>query len=207
MEPTLVNTDISTVTDVAPPPIRYCEDMSPSQWSRTAFAIAVVFASLPVASRIFLGDWEFESAAGIACLCAMAGVYFHIRDRRAFRGIPDAAAMLDQAHRMALAGRTDRAIARLNTAIRLTPRFWQAYQFRGELCLLAQRPQDAVRDFDQAIQLSPIEPHLYALRAQAHLALGDEAASARDFETANSLLNNGLAGHDIDRPGPRLGQP
>ena len=161
--------------------------MSPSQWSRTAFAIALVFGSLPVASRIFLGDWEFESAAGIAVLCAVAGIYFRILDRRAFRAIPDPAAMLDQANQLASAGRTDRAMARLNAAIRLSPRFWQAFQYRGELHLLHQHPDAALRDFDQAIALAPAEPHLYALRAQAHLMLGDEASSTKDFEAANSL--------------------
>src|SRR5438034_11577826 len=76
--------------------IRYRGYMTPAQWSRTAFAIALVFGSFPVAGRIFLGDWEFEAAAGIACLCAVAGIYFRVLDRRAFRAIPDLAAMLDQ---------------------------------------------------------------------------------------------------------------
>jgi tetratricopeptide (TPR) repeat protein len=161
--------------------------MSPAQWSRTAFAVALVFGSLPVASRVLLGDWEFESAAGIACLCAIAGVYFRIVDRRTFRALPDPAAMLDQANQLASAGRTDRAAARLTEAIRLSPRFWQAFQYRGELHLLHGRPGDARHDFDQAIAIAPNEPHLYALRAQAHLALGDEPAGARDLETAGVL--------------------
>jgi tetratricopeptide (TPR) repeat protein len=171
------------------PAIRYREVMSPSQWSRTAFAIALVFGSLPVASRILLGDWEFESAVGIAALCAIAGVYFRILDRRTFRAIPDPAAMLDQANRLAAAGRTDRAMARLTRAISLSPRFWQAFQYRGELHLFQLNPDAALRDFDSAIELAPAEPHLYVLRAQAHLALGDEAASARDVELAGSIGN------------------
>jgi tetratricopeptide (TPR) repeat protein len=161
--------------------------MTPAQWSRTAFGIALVFGSFPVAGRIFLGDWEFEAAAGIACLCAVAGIYFRILDRRAFRAIPDLAAMLDQANQFAAAGRTDRAMARLNAAIRLSPRFWQAFQYRGQLHLIQHEPDAALRDFDQAIELAPAEPHLYALRAQTHLALGNEASSIKDFETADSL--------------------
>ena len=161
--------------------------MSPLQWSRTAFAIALVFGSLPVISRILLGDWEFETAAGIACLCVVLGVYFRIRDRRSFRTIPDPAAMLDQANQLASAGRIDRATARLTEAIRLSPRFWQAFQYRGELYLLQRRADAALRDFDAAIELAPAEPHLYLLRAQAHLLLGDEGSSTSDFETANSL--------------------
>lgn len=161
--------------------------MSPLQWSRTAFGVAVVFGSLPVASRILLGDWEFESAVGIACLCAVFGVYFHILDRRSFRALPDPAAMLDQANQFVSAGRTDRALSRLTEAIRLSPRFWQAYQYRGELHLLHERPTQALRDFDHAISLAPAEPHLYILRAQLHRALGDEDAAAEDVQTAESL--------------------
>jgi tetratricopeptide (TPR) repeat protein len=168
--------------------------MSPSQWSRAAFGIAAVFGSLPVASRILLGDWEFESAGGIACLCLAVGVYFRILDRRSFRAIPDPAAMLDQANQLASAGRTDRALARLTEAIRLSPRFWQAFQYRGELHLLHQRPVDALRDFDEAIALAPNEPHLYILRAHVHQALGDESSSAQDLETASSL-NAGPGGN------------
>jgi tetratricopeptide (TPR) repeat protein len=158
--------------------------MSPSQWSRTAFAIALVFGSLPLASRLVLGDWEFQGGAGIACLCVAAGVYFKILDRRSFRGLPDPAAMLDQANQLAAAGRSDRALARLTEAIRLSPDFWQAYQYRGELHLLHGRTDNALEDFDRAIALAPAEPHLYALRAQAHLVRGDESASARDLEKA-----------------------
>ena len=161
--------------------------MSLSQWSRTAFAIALVFGSLPVASRILLGDWEFESAGGIACLCAGLGLYFRIRDRRGFWAIPDPAAMLDQASQFASAGRIDRATARLTKAIRLSPRFWQAFQYRGELYLAQQRPDAALRDFDAAIALAPAEPHLYLLRGRAHLLLGDPLAADRDGETAAAL--------------------
>jgi len=162
--------------------------MSPARWSRTAFAIALVFGSLPVASRIFLGDWEFQGAGGIACLCAGAAIYFKIVDRRTFRGLPDPAAMLDQANQLAAAGRSDRALARLTEAIRLSPKFWQAFQYRGELHLLHGRAQLALEDFDQAIGLAPGEPHLFALRAQAHLVLGDEPASVRDLERAGGSL-------------------
>ncbi|MCU1239037.1 MAG: Tetratricopeptide 2 repeat protein [Candidatus Solibacter sp.] len=131
-----------------------------------------------------LGDWEFQGAAGIACLCVAAGVYFKVLDRRSFRGVSDPAAMLDQANQLAAAGRSDRALGRLTEAIRQSPRFWQAFQYRGELHLLHDRPEDALRDFDQAIAIAPAEPHLYALRAQAHLVLGDDVASARDLEAA-----------------------
>lgn len=145
--------------------------MSLARWSRTAFALAAVFGSLPLAARVLLGDWEFQSAGGIACLCAAAGMYFRIRDGRGFWPVPDPAVMLDQANRLAASGRPDRALARLTKAIHLSPRFWQAYQYRGELYLALQRPAEALRDFDQAIALAPGEHHLEALRDQARGAI------------------------------------
>lgn len=161
--------------------------MSLSQWSRTAFAIALVFGSLPVVSRILLGEWAFPDAGGIACLCAALGIYLRIRDGRGFWPVPDPASMLDQANQLAAAGRIDRATARLTRAIRLSPRFWQAFQYRGELYLARQLGDEALHDFDQAIAIAPDEPHLYILRAQARLLLGDTVASAEDFATASRL--------------------
>src|ERR1039458_9037943 len=52
--------------------------------------MAVVFGSLPLASRIFLGGWGFDGAAEIGCVCLLAGVYFHIVSRR-FPAVPDPA--------------------------------------------------------------------------------------------------------------------
>src|SRR5260370_40052509 len=80
------------------------------QWSRTAFAMAAVFGSLPLASRIFLGGWGFDGAMEIGCLCLMAGIYFHIVSRR-FPAVPDPATILERAGRRAAAGRSDPAIA------------------------------------------------------------------------------------------------
>jgi len=158
------------------------------QWSRTAWAMAILFGSLPLASRLFLGVWGFDGAAGIACLLLIAGGYFHLVSRRKSPAMQDPAAMLDQAGQLASAGRTDRAIAVLTKAIHQSPQFWQALQHRGELYL---QQEDAVPlaldDFSAAIQLAPREPHLYLLRAHTHRLLGDEASSQRDFDQASFL--------------------
>src|SRR5205823_1899899 len=101
------------------------------QWSRTAFALAALFGSFPVAGRLLLGEWTFEGATGIACLWLAIGLYLHIRARRV-KPVPDSAAMLDEALRLFSIGEPGPANAVLARAIRENPRFWQAYQCRGE---------------------------------------------------------------------------
>jgi tetratricopeptide (TPR) repeat protein len=137
-----------------------------------AWAMAFLFASMPVASKLFLGVWGFDGAAEIACLCLVLGTYFHIAGRRRSPAIPDPATMLDQAMQLALSGQTDEAIALLTETIRLSPQLWQAFQYRGELYLRQQSFDAALQDLNEAIRLAPEEPHLYILRGQVHSLLG-----------------------------------
>src|ERR1039457_4985721 len=88
--------------------------------------MALVFGSLPLASRIFLGGWGFDGAAEIGCLCLIAGVYFYIVSRR-FPAVPDPATILERAGERAASGRPDRAIALLTEGIRLSPGFGPPY--------------------------------------------------------------------------------
>jgi tetratricopeptide (TPR) repeat protein len=156
------------------------------QWSRAAWAMAILFASLPVACRVFVGAWGFEGAFEISCLCLVLGTYLHLLSRRSLPAIPDAATLLDRAIRLALEGQTDRGILLLTDAIRLNPRLWQAFQYRGELYLLQSQTLDAaLNDFTEAIRLAPEEPHLYVLRGQAHRLLGDEISARNDCEMAS----------------------
>jgi tetratricopeptide (TPR) repeat protein len=161
------------------------------QWSRTAFAMAAVFGSLPVASRIFLGGWGFDGAAEIGCLCLIAGAYFHIVSRR-FPAVPDPATILERAGERAASGQSDRAIALLTEGIRLSPELWQAYQYRGELYLQQGGQTDAaLQDFSEAIRLAPREQHLYLLRGRAYSLLGDEASARSDYASAAALAVEG----------------
>jgi cytochrome c-type biogenesis protein CcmH/NrfG len=146
--------------------------MDRRQWSRIAWALALLFGSLPVVGRFVLGDWEFVGAGEIACLLLLAGAYFHLRSRR-YAAKPDPATLLDQANQLAANGRTGRAIALLTKTIRQSPKLWQAYQYRGELHLRAGNAALAAQDFAEAIRLAPNEPHLYLLREQAYTLLGD----------------------------------
>jgi tetratricopeptide (TPR) repeat protein len=136
------------------------------QWSRTAYALAALFASFPLAARVLLGEWTFEGAGGIAGLWLTAGVYLDIRSRR-MRPSPDGAALLDEAIQLAHVGEVERANAVLARAIAENPRLWQAYQYRGEVRLASGDVSGALADFDHAIAIAPQEPHLYELRSRA----------------------------------------
>jgi len=140
--------------------------MDARQWSRAAWALALLFGSLPLAGRLVLGSWEFVSAGEIACCLLFAGAYFHVRSRR-FATRPDPATLLEHAHRLAASGRPDRALAVLTRTIRQSPRLWQAYQYRGELRLRLGEFALAAQDFAEAIRLAPDEPHLRHLLEQA----------------------------------------
>ena len=146
-----------------------------TQWSRAAWALAILFASLPVSSRLFLGVWGFEPAAGVAGLCVVAGTYLHLLARRAQAAIPDPADMLDEALGLARYGQVDEAIGLLTEAIRLSPWLWQAYQYRGEIYLAKELPELAAADFGEAVRLAPGELHLRELLGQA----GDQRPNQR----------------------------
>jgi tetratricopeptide (TPR) repeat protein len=137
-----------------------------------AWAMALLFASMPAASKLALGTWGFDGAAEISCLCLIVGTYLHIVGRRSTPAVPDAASMLDQAIQLAVSGEIDAAISLLTQTIRLSPQLWQAFQYRGELCLRQQRFDAAIRDFTEAIRLAPEEQHLQVLRGQAQSLLG-----------------------------------
>lgn len=147
------------------------------QWSRTAWGLALLFGSLPAASRIFVGVWGFEGSAELACLCTLLGIYFHFAGRRYIR-LKDAALMLDRALQRAREGHTEQAIHILTQAIRLSPRLWQAYQYRGELRLLQGSPATALDDFNTAIRLAPEESDLRTLRQQAERLLAGDSTDA-----------------------------
>jgi tetratricopeptide (TPR) repeat protein len=140
------------------------------QWSRTAYALAAVFASFPIAGRLLLGEWTFEGATGLAGLWLAIGVYLHIRSRR-LKAIPDPAAILDEALQLLSSGDPDGAFALLDRAILESPRFWQAYQHRGLARLQFGDTSAALSDFDEAIRLAPDEPQLYELRSRAETLL------------------------------------
>jgi tetratricopeptide (TPR) repeat protein len=158
------------------------------QWARAAWGLAALFGSLPVATRIFLGSWGFPEAAELSFVCLAAGTYLEIRGRRTLRALRDDATALERALSLGAQGRSGEAEAVLTNALRISPRLWQAYQYRGQLRL--REPESwsaALADFNEAIRLAPKESHLYILRSQVYGLLGDDGSARKDQETAVSL--------------------
>ena len=94
------------------------------QWSRAAFVIAVLFASL--------GLWGFDGAWSLVVLSGIAGVYFHIVGRRHGK-LPDPALMLERAQELAAEGRVDEARGLLAETVRLSPWFTEAREYLEKL--------------------------------------------------------------------------
>lgn len=114
------------------------------QWSGAALGLAALFASL--------GAWGLEGAWSMALLSALAGAYFYATGRR-YRRVPDPASMLDRARELAAGGRTAKALALLTETIRLSPRFWQAFEYRAELYSAQGNTEAAARDREEAVRL------------------------------------------------------
>jgi len=173
------------------------EDLEPSadaalsrarQWRRAALALAFLFASLPVAGKLFLGSWRFDGALEIGGLCLVAAAYLYFVGRETRPPIPDSAATLDEALQLAASGETDRALALLDEAVQLSPQLWQARQYRGQMRLAEpDAAESALNDFTEAIRLAPDEPHLYILRSYVVTVLGQDSSARADLETAARL--------------------
>jgi tetratricopeptide (TPR) repeat protein len=158
------------------------------QWLRAALALAFLFASLPLAGKLFLGSWRFNGALEIACLCLFAAAYLYFVGRGRRPPMPDSAAILDAALQLAASGETGRGIALLDEALRLNPSLWQAWEYRGQMRLGdTDAVESALKDFTEAIRLAPGEPHLYILRSHAFSLLGHDSSARADLEAAARL--------------------
>jgi len=158
------------------------------QWSRAALALAVVFGSLPLTTKLVLGSSGFEGAPGIACLCLVAAAYLYLAGRKSTPPVPDSAAILGEAIRIAASGDTGRGIALLDEAFRLSPDLWQAREYRGYFRLgESDAAEGALQDFTDAIRLAPAEPHLYILRGHVYTLLGRESEARADLDAAARL--------------------
>jgi len=120
-----------------------------------------------MAVLLLLGSWAFPEGLGLAALCGIAAAYFHLMSRRRMRVLPDPADTIRAAVELAYEGKTDRAIAALTKEIGRSPKFWQAYQYRGQLHLAQGAASLALRDIEEAIRLAPGEADLYLLRDAA----------------------------------------
>jgi len=158
------------------------------RWCRAALALAFLFASLPLAGKLFLGSWRFDGAAAIACLCLIAAAYLYFVGRERRPPIPDSALILDKAIRLAASGEIDKGLALLDKALQLSPRLWQARQYRGQMRLAEpDAAESALKEFTEAIRLAPGEPHLYILRSHVFSLLGQDSSARADLEAAARL--------------------
>jgi tetratricopeptide (TPR) repeat protein len=158
------------------------------QWYRAALALALIFASLPLASKLFLDSWRFDGALDLAGLCILAAAYLYFVGRDHHPQIPDSAAILDQALKLTAAGATGQGLALLDEALRLDPGLWQAWEYRGQIHL--GKPggaESALKDFTEAIRLAPDEPHLHLLRSHVFTLLGQDSSAQADLEAAARL--------------------
>ena len=150
-------------------------------------AIGLLFASMPVGAKILLGVWGFQEAAAISIICFAIATYLYLMSRGRMRTIPDGTEMMDRARRLAASGKMAKAIFVLTKTLRLDPKLWQAFQYRGELRVSQGDYRGALDDFSEAIRLAPHERHLYLLRAQVYSAMGQESPAQHDYETASRI--------------------
>jgi len=89
-------------------------------------------------------------------------------------------------------GEYDDAIRELEAAVRLNPCLAVGYCGLGDALTYANRPADALEQFEQAIRLSPHDPYrwgFYSYRALTHLFLGEFEAAAEWAERATRTAN------------------
>jgi tetratricopeptide (TPR) repeat protein len=155
------------------------------QWSRAAWALSLLFATLPLANRIATGRWGFSDATAVAVIGLLLGTYFHLAGRH-YSSLPDSAVLLDQAIRAAAQGRIRKPIRLLSEAIEHDPQLWQAWEYRAGLYVKRRELDLALRDLTEAIRLAPGEPHLYLRRAEVHRLAGNAAVASSDEESASA---------------------
>jgi tetratricopeptide (TPR) repeat protein len=171
------------------------------RWRRTALGMAILFVSLPVAGKLFLGSWGFDGAPAVACLCLIAAAYLYLVGRGRRHPVPDSATILDEAIQQAATGEIDRALALLDEALRLDRRLWQARQYSGQVRLgKPGAAEAALQDFTAAIRLAPDEPHLYILRSHVLALLGRDSDARADLDAAARLGRDGGAAASIAEP-------
>ena len=95
-------------------------------------------------------------------------------------------------------GKNVEAIADFDTAIRLKPKYAEAYCERGKIKARISQVFASITDFDTAIRLKPKYAEAYYCRGMAKRALGERGAALTDFNTA-ILLKDGYVDAYISR--------
>ena len=95
-----------------------------------------------------------------------------------------------EAHALAVAGRSDEAIARYTDAIALDPTIALIYLGRGQAYAGKQDYAVALADFNRAIELDPDRSVAFLERGRAYLAITDFAAAEADLQHAIDISNS-----------------
>lgn len=103
------------------------------------------------------------------------------------RGHPLAEAYRIRGHELSVNGEHDRAIADLDTAIRIDPSFPHAYTTRGLAYASKGDYARAIADCDRAIRMAPQMPRNYRDRGIVYRIKGDYEHAAADFNRAIRL--------------------
>jgi tetratricopeptide (TPR) repeat protein len=141
-------------------------------WGLAAVALAAV--AVPLGWRTILRNADYGSALRMWEL----GVRQRPENPRARLSL--AVALLGDRQ-------TDRAIAELDRAIALEPRYAEAYANRASAYYMKGRPDRALADYDQAIVLRPAYALAYSNRGVAQKALGRLDQAVRDYTRALEL--------------------
>jgi Flp pilus assembly protein TadD len=81
----------------------------------------------------------------------------------------------------------DNALVVFSEAIRLDPKFAQAYNGRGVALALKGEMEKALADCHEAIRHGPNDPEFYRSRGYLYEQLGDEDKAAADLAKAEEL--------------------
>lgn len=84
-------------------------------------------------------------------------------------------------------GNFEQALTEYDEAIRLNPKYPEAYSYRGAIYDHLSQHQRAIRDFDEALKLNPQLATAYRNRGRAYYNLGQYERASRDFDEAIKL--------------------
>jgi tetratricopeptide (TPR) repeat protein len=97
--------------------------------------------------------------------------------------------LLDEARAVSLKGDFDGAYQKLDAALQIDPKFWQAIYYRAELHFQQHRYESTVQDCAEVLRLKPDQVVAKLLRAQADTKLGREDECLRELDQVISHGN------------------
>lgn len=106
---------------------------------------------------------------------------------RSIRIDPSVEAYSGRSTSYAATGRDEDALADLNRAILLSPRYAPAYMGRGAIYFRKAQYEKAVKDYRKAIRLDPGRPDYYFNTALAHSRLGQREEARAMYEKSVSI--------------------